>query len=179
MDFYSLHINTPSGKELSMKDYKGKVVLIVNTATNCKLASQFDELEKLYIAYKDQGLVIIGTPCNQFNNQEPLENEEMIEACRVDHGVTFQLTEKIDVNGADTHPLYQYLKRESDSFFSKIFGNNIKWNFTKFLINRDGKLVKRYSPTTKPAKIMDKLKTLLNSNPKNCRTKFLRYKAES
>jgi len=157
MNFYSLDINTPAGKKLSMQDNKGKVVLIVNTATKCMLAPQFDSLEKLHLTYKDQGLVIIGTPCNQFGNQEPLKNEEMAESCKINHGVTFQLTEKIDVNGSDTHHLFTYLKGELGS----LLGSKIKWNFTKFLIDRDGKPYKRYAPTTKPSKIEADIKKLL------------------
>ena len=157
MNFYSLDINTPLGEKLSMKDYKGKVVLIVNTATKCGLTPQFNGLEKLHIAYKNQGLVILGTPCNQFSNQEPLKNEEMTESCRIDHGVTFQLTEKIDVNGTNTHQMYKYLKGELGS----LLGSTIKWNFTKFLLDRDGKPFKRYAPTTKPSKIEADIKKLL------------------
>ena len=157
MDFYSLDINTPAGKKLSMQDYKGKVVMIVNTATQCGLAPQFDGLEKLHQTYKDQGLVIIGTPSNQFAGQEPLKNEELTEVCRINHGVTFQLTEKIKVNGDQAHPLYEYLKNDLGSWL----GNNIKWNFTKFLIDRDGKPFKRYAPTTRPSKIEADIKKLL------------------
>jgi len=157
MDFYSLDIRTPAGEKLSMQDYQGKVVLIVNTATKCGLAPQFDGLEKLHLAYKDQGLVIIGTPSNQFKDQEPVKNEDMTEACRINHGVTFQLTEKIDVNGANTHPLIKYLKYELGS----LLGSKIKWNFTKFLIDREGKPYKRYAPTTKPMKMEADIKKLL------------------
>jgi glutathione peroxidase len=149
MEFYKLKINKPNGDKISMQDYKGKVVLIVNTATQCGLTPQFEGLEKLHQSYKDQGLVILGTPCNQFGGQEPLNNKEMVESCQVNHGVSFQLTEKIKVNGSDTHPLYKYLKSELGS----ILGSKIKWNFTKFLIDRDGKPFKRYAPTTKPSKI--------------------------
>ena len=99
MDFYTQEINTPQGTTIKMNDFKGKVVLIVNTATQCGLTPQFDGLEKLHQAYKDKNLVILGTPCNQFGGQEPLSNETMSETCRINHGVTFQLTEKIDVNG--------------------------------------------------------------------------------
>jgi glutathione peroxidase len=157
MDFYSLDINTPAGQHIAMKDFEGKVVLIVNTATQCGLTPQFDGLEKLHQTYKDQGLVVIGTPCNQFAKQEPLTNEQMTETCRINHGVTFQLTEKIKVNGANTHPLYKYLKSKLGSWL----GSNIKWNFTKFLIDRDGQPYKRYAPTTTPEKIEADIKKLL------------------
>ena len=157
MCFYSIDINTPAGKKLSMQDFKGKVVLIVNTATKCGLTPQFAGLEKLHLTYKDQGLVIIGTPCNQFGNQEPLTNEEMEETCLINHGVTFQLTEKVDVNGPNTHPLFKYLKGELGS----LLGKNIKWNFTKFLIDRNGIPFKRYAPTSIPSRIEADIKKLL------------------
>ncbi len=157
MNFYSYDIKTSAGKNISMQDYKGKVVMIVNTATKCMLAPQFDSLEKLHLAYKDQGLVILGAPSNQFGNQEPLKNEEMAESCRINHGVTFQLTEKVEVNGDNAHPLFKYLKGE----LGTLLGSKIKWNFTKFLIDREGKPFKRYGPTTKPSKIESDIKKLL------------------
>lgn len=157
MDFYTQEIKSPTGETISMQDFKGKVVLVVNTATQCGLTPQFDGLEKLHQTYKDQGLVIIGTPCNQFGGQEPLQNVEMTEVCRINHGVTFQLTEKIKVNGADTHPLFEYLKDELGS----LLGKKIKWNFTKFLIDKDGKPYKRYAPTTVPSAIEKDIKKLL------------------
>jgi len=158
MDFYSLSINTPDGKKLSMSDYRGKVVLVVNTATKCGFAPQFEGFEKLHQKYKDKGLVIIGTPCNQFKDQEPVTNEEMVEACKLNHGVSFQLTEKIDVNGENTHPLFKYLKEETSS----ILGKKIKWNFTKFLVDKDGKPHKRYAPTKTPEQIEPDIIKLLN-----------------
>lgn len=147
--FYDFSIHTPNGEKVEMSHYHGKVVLVVNTATKCGLAPQFDGLEQLHQKYKDRGLVVLGFPCDQFLNQEPETNETVVEACRINHGVTFQLFEKIDVNGKNTHPLYQYLKSELPGFL----GGKIKWNFTKFLIDKNGKPVKRYSPTTVPEKI--------------------------
>lgn len=158
-DFYSLEIKSPSGDTISMNDYRGQVVLIVNTATQCGLTPQFEGLEKLHQTYKKEGLFLLGTPCNQFMKQEPLENSELTEACRINHGVTFQLSEKINVNGAETHPLYQYLKQALGSWL----GNKVKWNFTKFLIDKNGKPFKRYAPTTKPEKIAADIQTLLNA----------------
>ena len=158
MNFYSLDINTPSGDNLSMRDLKGKVVLVVNTATQCGFTPQFAGLEKLHLKYKDQGLVIIGAPCNQFGGQEPLTNEQMTESCLVNHGVSFQLTEKIDVNGANSHPLFKYLKKELGSW---IFGSKVKWNFTKFLIDKNGNPIKRFGPTTKPEKMVVDIEELL------------------
>ena len=121
------------------------------------MAPQFDGLEKLHQEYKDKGLVVIGFPCNQFQNQEPETNNTMEESCRINHGVTFQLTEKIDVNGKHTHPIFKYLKDE----LGGLFGKKIKWNFTKFLITAEGKPYKRFAPTTKPSKIEKDIKLLL------------------
>ena len=158
MAFYTQEINTPNGETIKMNDFKGKVVLIVNTATQCGLTPQFDGLEKLHQTYKDQGLVVLGAPCNQFGGQEPLSNETMSETCRINHGVTFQLTEKIDVNGSNTHPLFVYLKRKLGSWL----GSKIKWNFTKFLIEQNGKPFKRFAPTTKPETIEKYIQELLS-----------------
>jgi glutathione peroxidase len=159
MEFYDLSVNTPQGKELKMSDFKGKPVLIINTATKCGLAPQFDGLEALHEKYKDQGLVVLGFPCNQFRDQEPETNNTMEESCRINHGVTFQLTEKIEVNGPDTHPIFAYLKNELHGFLS----NKIKWNFTKFLVTSEGKPYKRYAPTTKPRKIEKDIQKLLSN----------------
>ncbi|MDX2432069.1 MAG: glutathione peroxidase [Bacteroides sp.] len=151
MDFYDLKVRTPQGEELLMSDLKGKAVLIVNTATRCGLAPQFRELEDLHQTYKDQGLVVIGFPCNQFKKQEPETNNSMEESCQVNFGVTFQLTEKIKVNGKESHPVFRYLK---DKLRGR-FGRKIKWNFTKFLITPEGIPFKRYAPTTRP-RLMEK-----------------------
>lgn len=151
MDFYDLKVRTPQGEELLMSDLKGKAVLIVNTATRCGLAPQFRELEDLHQKYKDQGLVVIGFPCNQFKKQEPETNNSMEESCQVNFGVTFQLTEKIKVNGKESHPVFRYLK---DKLRGR-FGRKIKWNFTKFLITPEGIPFKRYAPTTRP-RLMEK-----------------------
>lgn len=159
MKFYDLEINTPQGKTLKMSSFKNKTVLIVNTATKCGLAPQFDELEELHQQYKDKGLVILGFPSNQFLNQEPETNETVEETCRINHGVTFQLTEKIDVNGENTHPVFAWLKEELPGSLGKM----IKWNFTKFLITPEGKPYKRYAPTTKPAKIEDDIRKLIKN----------------
>ena len=157
MSFYDFKINTPAGKELKMEDLKGKAILVVNTATKCGLTPQFTGLEELHQEYKDKGLVILGFPCNQFAGQEPLNNDQMEESCQINHGVTFQLTEKVDVNGGSTHPIFKYLKNE----LGGILGSNIKWNFTKFLIGKDGKPVKRYAPTTVPKKLEKDIKKAL------------------
>ncbi len=147
--FYDFKAKSLGGKEISMEAYKGKTVLVVNTASKCGLTPQFEGLEDLYRKYSDKGLVILGFPCNQFANQEPGDEKEIAEGCLVNYGVTFPMFSKIDVNGSDAHPLYKYLKSELPGFLS----SRIKWNFTKFLIDSEGKPVKRFSPSTEPGKI--------------------------
>jgi glutathione peroxidase len=156
-NFYDLTVKTPSGQELNMADYKGKPVLIINTATKCGLAPQFDGLEKLHQDYKEKGLVVLGFPCNQFAGQEPETNDSVIESCKINHGVTFQLTEKIEVNGGNAHPIFKHLKKEKGGFLL----SSIKWNFTKFLINKEGEVIQRYSPTTAPDKIAGDIERVL------------------
>ena len=158
MNFHSLDIKKPSGEIIKMADYKGKTVLIVNTATKCGLTPQFKELEALHQKYKDRGLVILGMPCNQFLGQEPLKNENMEEVCRTNHGVTFQLTQKIDVNGFNTHPIFKFLKSNLPGTLMK----RIKWNFEKFLINAEGVPIKRYAPRTLPMAMEKDISALLN-----------------
>lgn len=145
--FYDFKANTLQGKEISMKNFEGKVVLIVNTASKCGFTPQFEGLEALYKKYKDQGLVILGFPCNQFAHQDPGTNAEIGEFCTKNYGVSFQMMEKINVNGDNAHPLYKYLKNALNGSF----GDSIKWNFTKFLMDRNGFPVKRFAPTVKPA----------------------------
>ena len=147
--FYNFTAKTLQGKELSMETYKGKTILVVNTASKCGLTPQFEGLENLNQKYKDKGLVILGFPCNQFANQEPGDEKSISEGCVLNYGVTFQMFAKIDVNGENTHPIYKYLKSQLSGFF----GSKRKWNFTKFLIDANGNPVKRFSPTTKPEKI--------------------------
>jgi glutathione peroxidase len=140
-----------------MSRYRGKVIMVVNTATKCGLAPQFDGLEKLHQQYKDKGFVLLGFPSDQFFNQEPETNNTIVEVCRINHGVTFQLFEKIKVNGGQTHPVFKYLKSE----LGGLFGSRIKWNFTKFLIDKNGFPVKRYAPTFKPEHIEADIQKLL------------------
>lgn len=154
-NFYKLQANNSTGKLIDFKQFENKVVLIVNTATQCGLTPQFEGLEKLHNQYKEQGLVVLGFPCNQFGKQEPLSNNEMEEQCLINHGVTFTLTQKIDVNGRNTHPVFAHLKSK------RLLFSNIKWNFTKFLIDNKGSLVKRYSPITKPDAIEQDIIALL------------------
>ena len=156
--FYDLSAKTPAGQDINMADYKGKPILIINTATQCGLTPQFNGLEKLHQTYKDKGLVTLGFPCNQFAGQEPETNDSIVEACLINHGVTFQLTEKVDVNGTNTHPVFKFLKEEKGGFL----GSKIKWNFTKFLVDQNGTVIERYAPTTTPAKIESDIKSLLS-----------------
>ena len=156
-EFYELNANTPQGQPVSMSRYEGKVILVVNTATQCGFTPQFKGLEHLYQQYKDKGLVVLGFPCNQFAGQEPETNENMQQACQLNFGVTFPLFEKIDVNGPHTHPVFKLLKRS----LGGLFGSRIKWNFTKFLIGADGHPIKRFSPVTKPEAIEPYIKKLL------------------
>ena len=158
MDFYDLSFNDSRGNPVSMNQFRGKVVLVVNTATKCGLAPQFEGLEELNVKYREQGLVIIGFPSNQFANQEPESNDTMMEACKINFGVTFLLSEKILVNGEDTHPVFDYLKKNTKSGIS---GKSIKWNFTKFLVDPSGKPYKRYAPATAPLKIEKDITKLL------------------
>ncbi|MBP3966405.1 MULTISPECIES: glutathione peroxidase [Paenibacillus] len=157
MNVYDFKVQTVRGEEKSLSDYRGQVLLIVNTATKCGLAPQFKELQRLHETYKDAGLTVLGFPCNQFQNQEPVKNSDMEETCQINFGVTFPLLGKIDVNGPNADPLYKYLKKEA----SGLFGSGIKWNFTKFLVDAEGRVVKRYSPTTKPLKFEAHIKKLL------------------
>lgn len=137
------------GNAVSLEDYRGQVLLIVNTASKCGFTPQFAGLEKLYKDYQEQGLTILGFPCNQFGKQDPGSNDEIQEFCQLNYGVSFPVFGKIDVNGSNADPLFDYLKTAAPG----TLGKRIKWNFTKFLINRDGEVVKRYAPTTKPEAI--------------------------
>ena len=168
MSVYDYKLTTGSGDTLDLADFKGKVIMIVNTATGCGFTPQYDGLEALYQKYKDRGLVIIGFPCDQFAHQEPGSDEEIAEFCRLNHGVTFPLMSKIEVNGANEHPIFTFLKAAAPSEeylglkakatgkmlkgISKTYQkeSDIRWNFTKFLVARDGVTVKRFAPTTEP-----------------------------
>ena len=143
---YDFKAQNNKGVEVDFSQYEGKVLMIVNTASKCGFTPQYDGLEALYQRYKDLGLVIVGFPCDQFAHQEPGSDAEIAEFCRLNHGVTFPLMAKIEVNGEHTHPIYEYLKKAAPG----TFGSFIKWNFTKFLINRDGTVIKRFAPTTTP-----------------------------
>jgi glutathione peroxidase len=159
MNFYDFEAINIHGQKQSMTEYKDKVVVVVNTASKCGLTPQFKDLELLYKKYKDQGLVILGFPCNQFAQQEPGESKDIKEFCELNYGVSFPMFSKIDVNGDNAHPLYKYLKSKKSGWF----GSSIKWNFTKFVIDRNGVPVKRFPPITKPAKMEALIKKLLKA----------------
>lgn len=154
---HDLNFISTKGEAISLDQCNGKVLLLVNTATKCGLAGQFRELEALHQDYKDRGLVVIGFPCDQFAGQEPETNETVAGVCLRDYGVTFMLSQKIDVNGPNTHPIFAYLKAQR----KKLLGTDIKWNFTKFLVSRDGKTVRRYAPATKPVSLRPKIEAFL------------------
>lgn len=159
MGFYDYSAVKMDGTEVHMSAYEGEVVLVVNTATKCGLAPQFDDLEALHKTYGDKGLSILGFPCNQFANQESGSNEQVQNVCRLDFGVTFTLFEKVDVNGESAHPLYKFLKSEAKG----TLGNQIKWNFTKFLVDKQGNVIKRFAPTVNPRAIEADIVKLLNA----------------
>jgi glutathione peroxidase len=151
-------VTTNRGESLDLRDKLGKVLLVVNTASKCGFTPQYDGLEKLYQTYSDRGFEVLGFPCNQFGAQEPGSADEIAEFCKVNFGVTFPLMAKIDVNGAHASPLYDWMKREAKGLMGS---TSIKWNFTKFLIGRDGRVVKRYGPTDTPAAIAKDIEALL------------------
>lgn len=154
---YDYTVKKPNGDKLSLEEFAGKPLIIVNTASKCGLKGQFRELQEIYEDYKDKDLVILGFPCGQFNNQEYDNIEETTQFCQINYGVTFPMFAKIDVNGENTHPLFQFLKNEKGGMLT----DNIKWNFTKFLIDRKGRVVKRYAPTTKPSKMKRDIEKVL------------------
>ena len=157
MNIYDFKVRNAKGVEVPMTEYQGKVLLIVNTATGCGFTPQYEGLQNLYDKYKDKGLVILDFPCNQFGHQAPGTEEEIQEFCTLKYKTTFSLFAKIDVNGKNAAPLFTYLKNQKGGFL----GDDIKWNFTKFLVSRDGKVVERYAPVTKPEKIENDILKLL------------------
>ena len=151
-------VQLPNGGEISLADKAGKVLLVVNTASRCGFTPQYDGLEALYRKFKDQGFEVVAFPCNQFGAQEPGNADEIASFCKLTYDVTFPLMAKIDVNGDDATPLYQWMKGEAPGLMGS---KSIKWNFTKFLIDREGKVVRRYAPTDKPEGIEKDIATLL------------------
>lgn len=158
MSLYDFDVSDIRGHKQSMADYRGRVLLIVNTATQCGFAPQFKGLQKLHEQYADQGLSVLGFPSNQFAHQEPGNNDEILAACELNHGVSFPLFAKIDVKGPGAHPLYRHLTNVKRGFLGS---KTIKWNFTKFLVDRDGRVVKRFPPTATPERIESSIRTLL------------------
>jgi len=146
-----------SGNDIEMETFQGKVVIIVNTASKCGFTPQFKELEDLYKEYKDRGLVVLGFPCNQFMNQDPGSDSEILSFCEINYGVTFPMLSKVNVLGDDAHPLFKFLQKEKKG----LLGETIKWNFTKFLIDRQGNVIQRYSPQTSPIKMKSDIEALL------------------
>ncbi len=176
---YDFKALTSKGKELDFAQFEGKVLLIVNTASKCGFTPQFAGLEALNKKYKDKGLVVIGFPCNQFKEQDPGTDSQIEEFCQINYGVSFQIMKKIDVNGSSADPIFEYLKgqapteaynglkaKAAKALFKTISNSvekdsDIKWNFTKFLISKDGNTIKRYSPTTEPEKMESDIETML------------------
>lgn len=154
---YDFKAKKLTGEEESLSKYKGKTIIVVNTASKCGLAPQFEGLEKLYQKYKDHGLVILGFPCGQFANQELADSKEIGEFCQVNYGVSFPVFGKVDVNGKDAHPVFKYLKSE----LGGILTDSIKWNFTKFVLDKNGRPVKRFAPTTKPENMEPLIRKIL------------------
>ena len=151
-------VTTNRGEPLQLRDKLGKVLLVVNTASKCGFTPQYDGLEKLYETYKDRGFEVLGFPCNQFGGQEPGDADEIAEFCKINFGITFPLMQKVEVNGADASPLFDWMKKEAPG----ILGSRaIKWNFTKFLVDREGHVVKRYGPPDAPAAIAKAIEKLL------------------
>ena len=158
---YDFNCTTPAGEERSLADFRGKVLLVVNTASKCGFTPQFKGLEDMYSEYRDKGLEILGFPCNQFGKQDPGSNNEIMEFCQLNYGVSFPMFAKIEVNGDGATPLYQHLKQAAPGVLGS---EGIKWNFTKFLVDTDGNVVRRYAPKDKPAAIAADIEALLPSS---------------
>ena len=156
-NIYDFVVEKNTGETYKLEDYKDYVMLIVNTASECGFTPQFEGLQKLYEKYKDQKFIILGFPCNQFGGQEPGSGEEAAQNCKLNYGVTFPIHQKIDVKGEHQHPLFRFLTDALQGMFNE----KIKWNFTKFLIDRDGNVVKRFSPQKKPAQLENEIEKLL------------------
>lgn len=157
--FYQLTANSLRGEPVSMADYAGKLVLVVNTASHCGFTPQYAGLEALYKKYASQGLVVLGFPCNQFGKQEPGNADDIAQTCHINYGVSFPMFEKAEVNGRAAHPVFRYLKDQLPG----VLGGRIKWNFTKFLIGRDGQPLKRFAPLTTPEKMEATIASALKS----------------
>ncbi|WGL18170.1 glutathione peroxidase [Microbulbifer bruguierae] len=157
-DLYAIPVTTHDGRETTLAEFKGKVMLLVNTASKCGFTPQYQGLEDLYRKFKDKGLVVLGFPCNQFGQQEPGSDSEIQEFCELNYGVSFPVYAKLDVNGEKAHPLFSHLKKAAPGILGT---EGIKWNFTKFLVNREGEVVNRYAPKDKPEALRVDIEQLL------------------
>lgn len=157
-EIYAIEVKTIDGRTMTMSEYEGRVLLIVNTASRCGFTPQYAGLEQLYKRYREQGFTVLGFPCNQFANQEPGDEAEIASFCAMNYGVTFPMFAKVDVNGPDQHPLFRLLTGSKRGLFGS---RRIKWNFTKFLVDRRGRVVKRFAPTAKPETIEADIRRLL------------------
>lgn len=162
MSIYDFTVSDAQGNEGSLSTYRGKTMLIVNTASKCGFTPQYDDLQDLYEKWKDKGFEVLAFPCDQFANQEPGTNAEIQKFCEVNFGLTYPVFAKIEVNGPNAHPLYQFLREQKPGFG----GDAIKWNFTKFLVDSEGKVLRRYAPATKPGRISPVLERLFKKNAK-------------
>ena len=160
MEIYDFEVPTATGKLKTLAEYQGKVLLIVNTASNCGFTPQYKELEELYQKYKQRNFVVLGFPCNQFRKQEPGTNEEIQKFCQVNYGVTFPVFGKIDVKGENAHELFTYLTKQAPGWL----GDAVKWNFTKFLVDSQGKVRNRYAPITSPHKFAADIEKILDQS---------------
>ncbi|PHD78037.1 glutathione peroxidase [Bacillus sp. AFS043905] len=158
MSIYEFEANKINGETISLEEYKGKVMIIVNTASKCGFSPQYDDLQSLYVQYKEDGVVVLGFPCNQFLNQEPGDDLEIDSYCKLNHGVTFPMFAKVNVKGKEAHPLFSYLTENAPGVMGS---KSIKWNFTKFLIDRNGNIVSRFAPKTKPLEMEEDIKKLI------------------
>ncbi|PRS35559.1 glutathione peroxidase [Bacillus sp. RJGP41] len=158
MSIYEFKVNKINGETISLEEYKGKVMIIVNTASKCGFSPQYDDLQSLYVQYKEDGVVVLGFPCNQFLNQEPGDDLEIDSYCKLNHGVTFPMFAKVNVKGKEAHPLFSYLTENAPGVMGS---KSIKWNFTKFLIDRNGNIVSRFAPKTKPLEMEEDIKKLI------------------
>ncbi|MED4691810.1 glutathione peroxidase [Peribacillus frigoritolerans] len=158
MSIYEFEVNKINGETISLEEYKGKVMIIVNTASKCGFSPQYDDLQSLYVQYKEDGVVVLGFPCNQFLNQEPGDDLEIDSYCKLNHGVTFPMFAKVNVKGKEAHPLFSYLTENAPGVMGS---KSIKWNFTKFLIDRNGNIVSRFAPKTKPLEMEEEIKKLI------------------
>ena len=158
MSIYDFTVKDSKGSDVSLSDFKSKVLLVVNTASKCGFTPQYTELQELYNTFHEKGLEILAFPCDQFAHQEPGSDAEIQAFCQMNYGVTFPVYAKIKVNGSDAHQLYKYMKAQK----KELLGNNIKWNFTKFLIDRDGNFIERYAPSFKPSEIAPDIEKLLS-----------------